>query len=366
MKFLTNLGLPLGLYLHIPFCNGKCAYCDFYSAFTNEELLDSYLTALIREIKQWGGKINRPIDTIYLGGGTPSLLNHRLVPLLNAVYDNFKVLDNAEITLELNPADNVLEILQNAKTAGINRISIGAQSGNDAELSLLGRHHTASETVNAVRIARGLGFNNISLDLMLGLPNSSCETLQKSLDFIVALNPEHISAYILKIEENTRFFKIKDTLNLPDDSICDQYLLMCQHLGKAGFCHYEISNFAKNSFESRHNLKYWNCEEYLGIGPSAHSFLNGKRFFYPRDLKQFIKGNTPIPDGDGGDLSEQIMLALRLKKGIKTDFLPAKAIEKCELFAKNGLGVLKDDIFSLTDQGMLLSNTIISEILEVL
>ena len=363
MKFLTNLGL----YLHIPFCNGKCAYCDFYSAFTNEELLDSYLTALIREIKQWGGKINRPIDTIYLGGGTPSLLNHRLVPLLKAVYESFTVLDNAEITLELNPADNVLEILQNAKAAGINRISIGAQSGDDEELSLLGRRHTASDTVNAVRVARELGFDNLSLDLMLGLPNSSCETLQKSLDFIVALNPEHISAYILKIEENTRFFKEKDTLNLPDDdSICDQYLLMCDTLEKAGFCHYEISNFAKNSFESRHNLKYWNCEEYLGLGPSAHSFLDGKRFYYPRDLKQFIKGNTPIPDGDGGDLNEQIMLALRLKKGIKTDVLSPKAIEKCELFAKNGLGVLKDDIFSLTDQGMLLSNTIITEILEVL
>ena len=367
MKFLTNLGLPLGLYLHIPFCNGKCAYCDFYSAFTNEELLDSYLTALIREIKQWGGKINRPIDTIYLGGGTPSLLNHRLVPLLKAVYESFTVLDNAEITLELNPADNVLEILQNAKAAGVNRISIGAQSGDDEELSLLGRRHTASDTVNAVRVARELGFDNLSLDLMLGLPNSSTETFKKSLDFIVALNPKHISAYILKIEENTRFFKEKNTLNLPDDdSICDQYLLMCDTLEKAGFCHYEISNVAKNSFESRHNLKYWYCDEYLGIGPSAHSFLDGKRFYYPRDLKAFIKGNTPIPDGDGGDLSEQIMLALRLKDGIKTDALSPKAIKKCELFAKNGLGVLKDDIFSLTDQGMLLSNTIISEILEVL
>jgi oxygen-independent coproporphyrinogen-3 oxidase len=365
VKFLTNLGLPLGLYLHIPFCNGKCAYCDFYSAFTNEELIDSYLTALIREIKQWGGKINRPIDTIYLGGGTPSLLNHRLVPLLKAVYENFTVLDNAEITLELNPADNVLEILQNAKAAGINRISIGAQSGNDAELSLLGRRHTAADTESAVKTARELGFDNLSLDLMLGLPNSNTETFKKSLDFIVALNPEHISAYILKIEENTKFFKTQNTLNLPDDdSICDQYLLMCDTLEKAGFCHYEISNFAKNSFESKHNLKYWNCEEYLGLGPSAHSFLDGKRFYYPRDLKQFIKGNTPIPDGDGGDLEEQIMLALRLKKGIKTDTLSPKAIEKCELFAKNGLGILKNGNFSLNDNGMLLSNTIISEILE--
>ena len=361
MKFLTNLGL----YLHIPFCNGKCAYCDFYSAFTNEELIDGYVTSLIREIKQWGGKITRPIDTIYLGGGTPSLLNHRLVPLLNAVYDSFTVLDNAEITLELNPADNVFEILNNAKTAGVNRISIGAQSSSDAELSMLGRRHTATDTETAVKIARELGFENISLDLMLGLPDSNCETLKNSLDFLINLNPEHISAYILKIEENTKFYKVRDTLNLPDDdAVCDQYLFMCEYLESKGFCHYEISNFCKNGMMSRHNLKYWKCEEYLGLGPSAHSFLKGKRFFYPRDLKSFIKSNSPIPDGDGGDLEEQIMLALRLKEGIKTELLNDRALKKCELFSKNGLATIENGNFSLTNNGMLLSNTIISEILE--
>ena len=361
MKFLTNLGL----YLHIPFCNGKCAYCDFYSAFTNKELIDSYTIALIREIKQWGGKINRPIDTIYLGGGTPSLLNGRLVPLLKAVFDNFTVLDDAEITLELNPTDNVFEILQNAKTAGVNRISIGAQSGLDHELLTLGRRHTVKDTEAAVETARKLGFDNISLDLMLGLPDSNCESLQKSLDFLIKLAPEHISAYILKIEENTKFHKLKDTLNLPDDdAVSDQYLFMCEYLENNGFCHYEISNFCKNNMASRHNLKYWNCEEYLGIGPSAHSYLSGKRFYYPRDLKAFIKGNLPTPDGDGGDLQEQIMLFLRLKNGIKIDTLPTKAIKKCELFAKNGLAVLENGNFALTNNGMLLSNTIISEILE--
>ena len=361
MKFLTNLGL----YLHVPFCNGKCAYCDFYSAFTNEELIDSYLTALIREIKQWGGKINRPIDTIYLGGGTPSLLNHRLAPLLKAVYENFNVLKNAEITLELNPADNVLEILENAKKAGINRISIGAQTGSDQELLTLGRRHTAKDTEMAVKTARNLGFDNISLDLMLGLPDSNLETLKNSLNFSINLSPEHISAYILKIEENTKFYKEKATLNLPDDdAVSDQYLFMCEHLENSGFCHYEISNFCRENFESKHNLKYWKCEEYLGIGPSSHSFLEGKRFYYPRDLKAFIKGNTPVPDGDGGDLSEQIMLALRLKDGVKTEILPTAAQKKCELFAQNGLAILENNHFSLTNDGMLLSNTIISEILE--
>ncbi len=355
----------MGLYLHIPFCNGKCAYCDFYSSNTSEELIDSYVTSLIREIKQWGGKINRPIDTIYLGGGTPSLLNHRLVPLLNAVYENYSVSENAEITLEVNPADNVFEILQNAKSAGVNRISIGAQSGIDQELINLGRRHTSKDAENAVKIARDLGFDNISLDLMLGLPNSSCDTLKNSLDFIVNLRPEHISAYILKIEENTKFFKEKATLNLPDDdNVSDQYLFMCDYLENKGFCHYEISNFCKDGMSSRHNLKYWKCQEYLGLGPSAHSFLDGKRFYYPRDLKAFIKGITPIPDGNGGDRCEQIMLELRLKEGIKTNDLPTAAKEKCELFVKNGLGILKNSIFSLTNNGMLLSNTIISEILE--
>lgn len=361
VKFLTNLGL----YLHIPFCNGKCAYCDFYSAFTNEDLIDSYLTALIREIKQWGGKINRPIDTIYLGGGTPSLLNHHLVPLLNAVYESFNVLENAEITLEVNPADNIFEILKNAKTAGINRISIGAQSGDDNELLSLGRRHTADDTKNAVKIARELGFNNISLDLMLGLPDSNCDSLKKSLDFLIKLNPEHISAYILKIEENTRFYKLRESLNLPDDdAVSDQYLYMCDYLESKGFSHYEISNFCKNDNSSRHNLKYWKCEEYLGLGPSAHSFLDGKRFFYPRDLKAFINGNSPTPDGDGGDMTEQIMLALRLNSGIKTELLPNAAKAKCELFAKNNLATLENGVFSLTNKGMLLSNSIISEILE--
>ncbi len=363
MKFLTDLGL----YIHIPFCDRKCAYCDFYSAFKSEDVIDRYLTAIIREIKQWGGKINRPIDTVYLGGGTPSLLNHRLIPLMSAVKQGFNIKNGSEITLEVNPADNIAEILENAKAAGINRISLGAQSGDDRELSLLGRRHTASDTRNAVKIARELGFDNISLDLMIGLPDSDVNTLKKSLDFVLALNPKHISAYILKIEENTSFFKMQKSLNLPDDdNVSEQYLLMCDTLEKQGFSHYEISNFAKNGFESRHNLKYWECKEYLGLGPSAHSFLDGKRFYYPKDLKAFIKGNKPINDGVGGDIEERLMLALRLKRGVEIDTLSTAAKTKCQLFAKNGLAVLEKGNFQLTNRGMLLSNSIITEILEVL
>lgn len=358
MKFLTNLGL----YLHIPFCKRKCAYCDFYSAVFTKELLVKYTEALKREIKQWGGKINRPIDTIYLGGGTPSLLNEHLPELLDCVRQNFSVTAGAEITLEVNPQSDIYEILRNAKKAGINRLSIGVQSGNNDELLLLGRTHTKEDAKNAVEIARTLGFSNISLDLMLGLPHSNTNTLKQDLDFLISLNPEHISAYILKIETNTAFERQEKTLGLPDDDgVCDQYLFMCEYLGSKGYSHYEISNFAKPDFESRHNLKYWKCEEYLGLGPSAHSFIDGNRFYYPRDLKAFINGNSPLPDGEGGSEEEKLMLSLRLKDGVNADILPKN---KTKIFVENGFAEIKNGKFALTDKGMLVSNQIITELLE--
>ena len=358
MKFLINLGL----YLHIPFCKRKCAYCDFYSAVFTEELTEKYTKALKREIKQWGGKINRPIDTIYLGGGTPSLLNKHLPDLLDSVRQNFLVTDGAEITLEVNPQKDIYEILQNAKIAGVNRLSIGVQSGNNDKLKILGRTHTKEDAKNAVEIARSLGFSNISLDLMIGVPQSNHYTLKQDLDFLVALNPEHISAYILKIEPNTAFERQENTLDLPgEDSICDQYLFMCDYLENKGYSHYEISNFAKIGYESRHNLKYWKCHEYLGLGPSAHSFIDGKRFYYPRDLKAFINGNSPLPDGDGGSDDEKLMLSLRLKDGVNAEKLPQN---KIKMFINNGFAKIKNGKFALTDKGMLVSNQIITELLE--
>ncbi len=358
VKFLTNLGL----YIHIPFCKRKCAYCDFYSAVFTEELMDKYVDALKREVKQWGGKINRPIDTIYLGGGTPSLLNKYIIPLLDCIRESFTICENAEITLELNPQRDIEEILVNAKKAGVNRLSIGAQSGDDGELSVLGRTHTKADTENAVSLARKLGFSNISLDLMIGLPHSNTETLDKNIDFLLSLAPEHISAYILKIEQGTKFLALEKSLGLPDDdAVCDQYLYMCKRLEAEGFSHYEISNFAKQNHESRHNLKYWQCKEYLGVGPSAHSYLEGKRFYYPRDLKGFITGNTPIPDGDGGSDSEKLMLSLRLKSGVPLDCLPST---KANLFIQNGFAVINNGNFALTDKGMLVSNQIITQLLE--
>lgn len=370
VKFLTNIGL----YLHIPFCRKKCRYCDFYSGCSDTSVIDRYTEALIRSIKQWGGNISRPIDTIYFGGGTPSLLAHRLTEVTESIYNAFNVADNPEITLEINPSGDSLKLLEYAKEAGINRLSIGIQSGDNEELEILGRTHNFADAVTTFNQARMLGFNNISVDLMLGLPHSGNNSkLRESIKKIIELNPEHISVYILKIEPNTVFCKTEKELNLPDDDeVSNQYLFTCDYLKKQGYCHYEISNFAKNGYESRHNLKYWSLDDYIGIGPSAHSFLDSKRFYYPRNTMDFIKGNNPLEDGNGGDIDEYIMLSLRLSDGIDPEKifrlynkkLPDSFYKKCLSFKNMGYMGIKDNRYFLTDEGMLLSNSIISELQE--
>ncbi len=350
-----------GLYLHIPFCQKKCAYCDFYSSFANEKLIDEYITALMREIKGWGGSFGRPIDSIYIGGGTPSLLGDRIIPLMDAVKENFEVCENSEITAEMNPTGNAEAFLKAAREAGVNRLSIGVQSGIDKELKALGRTHTAEDACECIELARNLGFQNISLDIMLGLQGSTSQSLKKSIDFILTQEPEHISAYILKIEENTRFYK--ENVMLPcDDEVAEQYLFLCDELRAAGYDHYEISNFAKGGFESRHNLKYWQCEEYLGIGPAAHSFVDGKRFYYERDLRKFINCPETVLDGVGEE-ADKIMLGLRLKEGVDLSE-NAEVQPFLEELEKAGLGGFSSGKFHLTDKGMLVSNSIIMEIME--
>ncbi|MDO4607849.1 MAG: radical SAM family heme chaperone HemW [Clostridia bacterium] len=363
---MTNRSL--GLYIHIPFCERKCNYCDFYSAFYNKDTLDAYLSALKCEIQKWGGSINRPIDTIYIGGGTPSLLGQHIVSLIGTIRQSFNVLDDCEFTVEVNPSSSC-EFLHYAKAAGANRLSIGVQSGCDDILKVLGRTHTAAQAAQTVSAAKDLGFENISVDLMIALPNSNLQTLKSDIDFMLSLKAQHISSYILKIEPNTVFAKKQDTLNLPDDdAAAEQYLFMCDVLQKNGYNHYEISNFAKEGKHSRHNLKYWLGDDYLGIGPSAHSFVDGKRFYYPRDLKVFIKNPQTVFDGEGGDHTEKLMLGLRLAGGVDLNqiygVIPQSIIDKVLLFEK--AGYLKADLpqISLTDSGMLISNSIITELLE--
>lgn len=363
MKFLRK---PLGLYVHIPFCAKKCGYCDFYSTFSSFDLGQDYLHAAKREIEKWGGKTNRPIDTVYIGGGTPSLLGEKIIFLLDTVRQNFELTEDAEITAECNPSSDTT-FLKFAKKAGVNRLSIGAQSGENSMLKLLGRTHTASDTVNYIKSARDFGFDNISADLMIALPSSNLDTLKKDIDFILSLNTEHISSYMLKIESSTAF-SFRSDLDLPDDdSAAGQYLYMCDALKYAGYSHYEISNFAKEGKSSRHNLKYWKLEDYLGIGPSAHSMMDLKRFYYERDLKKFIRGCDTVFESDVDATTESVMLGLRLSEGVNLkNTYGSKALpiyEKLKKYENAGYLEINGDTVKLTDKGMLLSNSIITEII---
>lgn len=359
---------PIGLYIHIPFCNGKCPYCDFYSVMPDSKTVDAYVTALCKRIDEANGIY----DTVYFGGGTPSLIGSDNIA---KIMSHIKCTPDCESTLECNPSDtgalnSDFDFSIIAKR-GINRISIGLQSSDDGERKALGRRGNCDDAARAISRAKKAGIDNISLDLMLGIPNQTAESLRKSIEFCKNAGAKHISAYILKIEENTPFNKIKNTLCLPDeDETCELYLYAVNELEKAGFNQYEISNFSVKGFESKHNLKYWRCEEYLGIGASAHSFFDGKRFYYERSIDGFIKGVPPVNDGFGGDEEEYIMLALRLSEGLifenferkfsKT--LPAGIIEKAKELEKHGLVKITNKNISLTKNGFLVSNSIICEL----
>lgn len=331
-----------------------------------ENLIDKYLSALTGDIKAKGGRTDRLFDTVYIGGGTPSLLGEKISDILKAVKDNFNISEGAEITVEVNP-DVSDDFLSAAKNSGVNRISIGIQSSSDQMLKMLGRTHTAIQAKNSIKRIKTAGFENISADLMICLPQSSISSLSEDIDFFLALDIPHISAYMLKVEPKTKLGAFPPLLP-DDDAQAKQYLYMCEALEKNGYEHYEISNFAKPGFESRHNLKYWNCEEYLGLGPSAHSFFEGKRFYYPDDIKAYIEHPDTVFDCLGGDEKERIMLGARLKKGIDlSPFLcdnidrkneTLKALSAAGLITQNG------SIVSLTDKGMLLSNAVIAELLE--
>ncbi|MGN0448216.1 MAG: radical SAM family heme chaperone HemW [Acutalibacteraceae bacterium] len=359
-----------GIYIHIPFCKSKCPYCDFYSFIPKQQEKDSYLKAVLSQLEKYKTEVKTEVDTLYFGGGTPSFFGgERLSEIITSVKENY-TLKNAEITVECNPSSVDETVVKSLSRAGVNRISMGLQSADDNERKILGRLSQKDEVKNAIELFKNYGIDNISLDLMLGVPYQTEESLKKSLDFVISQKIKHISCYMLKIEEGTPFSKM--ALSLPDEnSVCDMYLFTAEYLKSHGFSHYEISNFALPGYESRHNLKYWHCEEYLGIGPSAHSFLNGRRFYFSRDFEKFITDPTPIFDGEGGDEEEYIMLRLRLSEGLtQEDYkkrfgksIPEKIIKKAVMLQKHGLINLSDEGISLTETGFLLSNSIISQLL---
>ena len=351
-----------GLYIHIPFCLSKCPYCDFYSIKYNRETADIYANAVVRNIRHYGGRF----DTVYFGGGTPFLLWEKICEIL----EHIDITKDAEITVEANPCVVDAKSLAALRKAGVNRISFGVQSLNDNELRALGRRHDAYTAVHAVKIAKEQGFDNISADIMLGTPGQTAESVTKTIQQLSTLPVTHISAYMLKIEEDTPFAKTK--LELPDeDEVCSIYLNVTELLCSLGFKQYEISNYAKKGFPCRHNLKYWNCEEYLGIGSAAHSYYNGKRFFVERDLNAFISDEyqqTVNEEGDPGSHEEYAMLRLRLTEGLSLSEYKALGGDAegmklilntipCEYYTIRG------DVVSLTPKGFLVSNMIIGRLL---
>ena len=368
-----------GIYIHIPFCRSKCPYCDFYSLTKHVDLQGVYVNTLIDEIKT-GKRFNgifdaksSDFDTIYLGGGTPSVLSGEAIfNIITALKENYKITENAEITVECNPNSDIESLIPYFIKCGVNRISLGMQSSVDTERKKLGRIANKQRIFDIINVLKQNKITNISLDIMLGIPEQTLDSLKYTLDFIKECDITHISAYILNIEENTPFFKLQNKLNLPDEnSVCEFYEYTAEYLKNIGFNHYEISNFAKSGFESRHNTKYWLLENYLGLGPSAHSFLNGKRYFFPADINSFIEGKPPVFDCDGGDKEEYIMLRLRLKEGLNLSELASiygntakeKILTQIPKFKENNLIVFDGENIHLTEKGFLLSNTIISELI---
>ena len=355
-----------GLYIHTPFCRRKCPYCDFYSAGYQEELAGLYSDAVIRNLRYYNKRYynecynNICYDTVYFGGGTPILLAGHIPRILSEA----NIDRGAEITVECNPVEMSEETLKILRDCGVNRLSVGVQSAADSELHALGRSHTFEQARAAILTANRIGFENISVDLMLGIPYQDIKSLTYTVTQLQKLPITHVSAYMLKIEPNTVFGK-KPPPNLPDeDATAELYLSAVDMLRSANFEQYEISSFAKDNMKSRHNLKYWQFEDYLGIGAAAHSFYRGRRFEVKRDIRGFIESEHQIEittDDNINELEERIMLGLRLTEGI-----PKELWERVE----SALGLIPKQYYklengrlSLTAEGFLVSNEIISTLL---
>ncbi|OGH98975.1 MAG: hypothetical protein A2039_09950 [Candidatus Melainabacteria bacterium GWA2_34_9] len=315
----------VNLYIHIPFCKSKCHYCNFISFANKNELIESYFVALKKEIEFYLTKYQDiELETIYIGGGTPSVVDFGFYKdLFNLLSGLINISPKAEITMEINPGTVDLDYLKNIMNLGVNRLSIGVQSFDDKILKFINRIHTSEEAIETVKLAQKAGFENISIDLIYGLPEQTSDSWEKTLNMALTLGISHISTYGLKIEENTEFSRHQPK-NLPDDEQQSQiYLKTIEILENKGFNHYEISNFSKKGKESRHNLCYWKNHEYFGFGLSAHGYLNGIRYSNTENLEEYLKNPTKRAFenlvSSSERLEEAIFLGLRLIEGINIE-----------------------------------------------
>ena len=361
----------LGIYIHVPFCVRKCAYCDFYSLSDRGRISD-YAEAVVKQLCEKSKELDAyTVDTIFFGGGTPSLLPPKeFEKIAYEIYKNFDPSSDLEFSVEVNPATVTEEHLNAFLRSGVNRVSIGMQSALDTELCTLSRIHKFDEFLSTYDLIRSREIENINIDLMYGIPDQTPATLAETLEKTVALSPEHISAYGLKIEPDTYFGKHTHEFSFPDDDIqSDMYLYICSFLAKNGYKRYEFSNFSKPGNQCRHNLKYWNRDEYLGIGPASASFIAGRRYTYTRDLSAYISNvlNGAEPDLEENRIidneeaeNERIMLGLRLTEGIVPD---AGLVTVSEQYIKGGYMKLSNGRLSFTEKGVLVSNYILSDII---
>ncbi|MBQ2541072.1 MAG: radical SAM family heme chaperone HemW [Paludibacteraceae bacterium] len=352
-----------GVYIHIPFCASRCKYCDFYST-TLLHRRTEYVNVLLREIDERREEIDKePIRTIYFGGGTPSQLpTTDIARLIEAIGAD----KTEEITVEVNPGDVTTDYLRAIRSAGVNRLSIGIQSFHDERLQLIGRRHTADDARRAVRLIREAGFGNLSLDLIYGLPGQTMEEWQDDLDELLRIAPEHLSAYCLQWEEGTPLMEMyrRGEVDMTDEETeTAMFDTLCEQTRKAGYEHYEVSNFAKPGYYSQHNSNYWNNTPYIGIGAAAHSYDGKTRSSNPSDIEQYIQRTAraiePLSDADR--YNERIMLSLRTSKGI-----PCAEVQDQEAVNKliaQGLLRKEGEQLVATLQGLHILNRIIEQLM---
>jgi len=369
----------LGIYIHIPFCKKKCHYCDFISFSGKQKLIEQYINSLKKEISDY--KINKEeylIETIYFGGGTPSFIESKYITdILQELKQKFNISANAEITIEANPGTVDEQKLKDYYNSGINRISFGLQTTRSELLKLVGRIHSYSSFIDAYNLARKIGFENINVDLMIGLPVQTLKDVEKDLERIIELKPEHISVYSLIVEEGTIIEqKISNKeLYLPSEDLeRKMYWKVKNTLEEKGFKHYEISNFAKTGYESKHNLACWNQEEYIGFGLAAHSYIDNKRYSNTIDLEEYFDwpDNSKIMhevQSREEKMKEYMLLSLRKIKGVKISDFKNKFVDNPIYLYRESLNklVIQElieidiDSIKLTNKGIDLANIVWEE-----
>lgn len=370
---------PIGLYVHIPFCKRKCNYCDFCSVAAPEDKIDKYADALVEEIKSYSENEKIKVDSVFIGGGTPSYIScESFLKIANSIKETFELSSDTEYTVEVNPGTLTQEKIRAFKEAGVNRVSLGLQSIHEKETKKLGRIHNYQDFLRSFNMIKSGLTDNINIDLMYGIPYQTKESFEKTLSSVLELDPAHISCYGLIIEEGTPFFLQKDTLDLPsEDEEYEMYMMADSILTSAGFSHYEISNYAKEGRRCRHNLKYWRDEEYIGVGLSAHSYYRGIRFSNPVDFDEYFdpfREKYRIRESEklGKDSFEYAMLAMRLSDGFSLSeyeklfgrsFIEGKE-RYIDLCVSRGLLKIENGFIKLTSSGFYLSNTILTELLD--